>query len=192
MKIGVPRFVAVAVVANAAVLLEAPCASATESPSDVETDHIQAFDDVGPRSFAVLASSGGEGLGRFGAKMGGELDFGLSDAMALSIDGGWLLSAHEAGYGVAIGTPVFLARVPFHGLYVQPRVSLAHRAIDGVSIDTADVGATLGWQWTLREGLTLRLGVGVAYGVRLSDAGGPGEAFAGLEPLADAGVGWVF
>src|ERR1700684_2302955 len=60
-------------------------ARAAEGPGDVETDHLDAFDDGGPPSFGVLVNPLGALVGTFAA----EGDFALGHAAALSAEGNW-------------------------------------------------------------------------------------------------------
>ncbi len=158
---------------------------------DVETDHVDAFDDVGPRSYGAFARAGiaggaGGGLWGAGTRIGAEVDVGLGDTVAASVIG----EGSPSGYGAAIGLPVFPGRVPFHGLYVHPRLTWRRMAVDGSlgsPVDCAGVATTVGGEWTLRPGFTLRAGIGLAYDAPVTDLAG-----GAVVPTADAAVGWVF
>jgi hypothetical protein len=160
-----------------------------EGRGDVETDHIDAFDDLGPRTAGVFCGPGAVGVASSRVGFGAEVDFVLGDVAAVSIGGLWLPFA-EDGYRVSVGTPIFAWAVPFHGLYLHPRVTLDHRAAAGGSLDIAGVSMTVGWERTWRPGFTMRIGSGVAYERALGvDAT---AAAAGIEPVFDGSVGWAF
>jgi hypothetical protein len=164
-------------------------AHAAQAQQGEETDHIDAFDEAGPRAVAALASAGTMGVRSPFASAGAEVDVVLGDTAALSVAGAWLPRG-SAGYGVAVGMPLFPARVPFHGLFVHPRLAWARSWAFGAMVNVASIGATMGWEVTWRPGFTLRLGAGVAYEQSL----GPdtGVAAGRVEPLADGAVGWAF
>jgi hypothetical protein len=90
---------------------------AAETRRDVETDHVDAFDDVGKRTFAVLANLGAEGVQTLGPRVGVELDFGLGDAAALSLRGDWLPPASAPGATDGPGGCAIAANAP---LGLQP------------------------------------------------------------------------
>jgi hypothetical protein len=171
-------------------------AGAAETRLDTESDHVDAFDDVGPRTFAVLANLGTEGLQATAPRIGAELNFGLGDEAALSLRGDWLALAAtqgSGGYGASLGLPLFPGRVPFHGLYVHPRGSWQRVRAGDESIDVVGAALTVGWAWTWRWGGTLRLGLGAAYESAVAGNGAPAVGSAlGLQPVADAAAGWVF
>jgi hypothetical protein len=178
-------------------LVGARVAHAAETQRDTESDHIDAFDDAGPRTFAALASAGADGLQAIGPRLGVELDWGLGDAAALSLRGDWLaLAAAQGagGYGASVGVPLVPGRVPFHGLYVHPRGTWQRVGADGASTDVVGAALTVGWAWTARWGGTLRLGLGAAYESALPGNGATAPVpFAfGLQPVADAAAGWAF
>jgi hypothetical protein len=170
----------------ASVAAAAPVAAA-ETGQDVETDHLDAFDDGGPRSFGLLVNPAALALGAFGA----EGDFVLGDVAAASVEGDWISLGNATAYGAAVGLPVFPWRLIFHGFYLHPRVTWARATLPGATVDVLGAGATIGWQWTWRFGLTLRAGAGVSYARVITD-GGPDVAIEGLRPLLDGDVGWVF
>jgi hypothetical protein len=181
-----------ATVSAAAVILVciAACrpARAAETTHDVETDHIDAFDDGGPRSFALLLDPAALAFRTLAAE--GDLVLGDTAAMSLGAAGTSLGAA--VAYGASVGFPMFPWKVLFHGFYVHPRVEWAHATSDGgAGADVLGAGATLGWQWTWRFGLTLRAGAGAAYDWTVS-TGTPSPLMAGLRPLLDGDVGWVF
>ncbi len=175
------------VLATAGLVALASPAAAGEPRADVETDHIDAFDDGGPRSFGLLANPLALTLGSLGI----EGDLVLGDVGALSLEADATSLGGTDAYGAAVGFPLFPWRVMFHGFYVHPRVTWAHATMQGVAFDVAGAGATMGWQWTWRFGLTLRAGAGAAYDFALGDAGN-GSPLVGLRPVLDGEVGWVF
>jgi hypothetical protein len=163
-------------------------AAAAEGGGDRETDHIDAFDDGGPRSFGLLFNPGALALGT----MAVEGDFVLGDAAALSVEGDWMSAGSASAYGVTLGVPLFPWRIMFHGFYVHPRVLAARATNDGLTADVVGIGGTVGWQHTFRFGLSLRIGGGAAYEVALGQVAGASFAVAGVRPLVDGEVGWVF
>jgi hypothetical protein len=186
MKVGITR-VALAAAWAIAWATTAPPAAARETRRDVETDHLDAFDDGGPRSFALLVNPAALALGAFG----GEGDLVLGDVGAMSFEGDWTSLGGTTAYGASVGFPLFPWRLMFHGFYVHPRITYARATSGGTAVDVLGGGATVGWQWTWRFGLTLRAGAGASYERVVTD-GGPGVALEGLRPLLDGEVGWVF
>jgi hypothetical protein len=170
-----------------AALAGASSARAAETRHDVETDHLDAFDDGGPRSFGVLVNPLATVLGTFGL----EGDFVLGDAAALSVEGDWVSTSGTTGYAATVGLPIFPWRVIFHGFYVHPRATAAMVTSAGQSFDVLGIGATAGWQHTWRFGLTLRGGGGVSYDHVLGPEAGS-VAILGVRPMLDGQVGWVF
>jgi hypothetical protein len=163
-------------------------AAAAEGTGDRETDHIDAFDDGGPRSFGLLFNPLALALGTVAV----EGDFVLGEAAALSVEGDWMPTGGGSAYGVAVGVPLFPWRVVFHGFYVHPRAMAAYATNGGLSADVVGIGGTLGWQHTFRFGLSLRIGGGAAYEVALGQDAGASFAVTGVRPLLDGDVGWVF
>ena len=163
-------------------------ASAAETRADKETDHIDAFDDGGPRSFGLLLNPAALVLGTVAV----EGDFVLGDAAALSVEGDWTSMGGSSAYGVTAGVPLFPWRVIFHGFYIHPRVMAAYATSEGVSADVVGIGGSLGWQHTFRFGLSLRIGGGAAYEVALGQENAASLALTGVRPLLDGEVGWVF
>jgi hypothetical protein len=182
MKAGI-----VALLVFDAVAVVASPARASETPRDIETDHLDAFDDGGPPSFGLLVNPLAAVLGTFGA----EGDFVLGDAAALGVGVDWVSTGGTTAYVARIGLPIFPWRTIFHGFYLHPRATAAMATSSGASFDVLGVGATAGWQQTWRFGFTLRVGGGVAY----EHALGPevaGVAILGVRPLLDGELGWVF
>jgi hypothetical protein len=186
MKTGISHGLACLLVA-VVVGWSAPAAAA-EGRGDRETDHIDAFDDGGPRSFALLLDPLALALGT----MAVEGDFVLGDAAALSVEADWMSAVGASAYGVTVGVPLFPWRVVFHGFYVHPRAMAAYGVNGGLTADVVGLGGTLGWQHTFRFGLSLRIGGGAAYEVALGKDAGASFAVSGVRPLLDGDVGWVF
>jgi hypothetical protein len=169
-----------------AFLASAP-ARAAEGPHDRETDHLDAFDDGGPRTFGLLVNPAGVLFGVFGA----EADFLLGDVAAVSAEGDYTALGGTTALGATIGMPLFPQGVPFHGMVLHPMLSAARATGNGSTAWLLGGGATIGWQWTLRVGLTFRAGAGAMFtGPVSGDAAG--LAVAGVRPVADGTVGWVF
>ena len=185
--VGIADWICIGLVGATALSSERVWAS--DGGDDVETDHIDAFDDLGPRALGVLVGPDAIGVGSSRAGLGAEVDFVLGDAAAVSIGGLWLPFG-QGGYRVSMGMPLFAWAVPFHGLYLHPRVTMEHRAMTGGSLDVAGVGMTVGWEMTWRPGFTVRLGSGVAYEKALGD--GANAVAAGIDPMFDGSVGWAF
>ena len=93
-----------------------------------------------------------------------------------------------AGTEYRLSAPLFPWRVPFHGLYCAPVAQWAHVEAGDASVDVGGVGGTMGWEWTWRLGLTLRLGAGGMYGAALVRGPSPTASLVGARPLADAAV----
>jgi hypothetical protein len=162
-------------------------ARAAETRYDVESDHLDAFDDGGPRTFGLLANPLALAVGTLGV----EGDLVLGDTAAMSVGGDLVSTGGTTAYGASVGLPIYPWRLVFHGFYVHPRLAWARATSQGASVDVFGGGATMGWQWTWRLGLTLRAGAGVAYERTVPDSG-PGVAITGVRPLLDGAVGWVF
>jgi hypothetical protein len=163
-------------------------ARAAETPRDRETDHLDAFDDGGPRGFGLMLNPAGVLLGVFGA----EADVLLGDVAAVSAEGDWVSIGSTTAFGATLGLPLFPQRVPFHGLVIHPQLSLARATGDGATADLVGAGATLGWQWTLRVGLTFRVGGGAMFSHVVSGDGAGSLALEGVRPVVDGTIGWVF
>ena len=170
-----------------ALLARASTARGAETKHDVETDHLDAFDDGGPPSLALLVNPLAVLLGTFGA----EGDFVLGDAAALGVEGDWVSSGGTTAYAAAVGLPIFPWRTIFHGFYLHPRATAALATSNGAPFDVLGIGGTAGWQQTWRFGFTLRIGGGVTYehAVWLNPAG---VTIVGVRPLLDGELGWVF
>jgi hypothetical protein len=193
MKTGI----GVALACVAATVSIASRAGAVETSADVETDHIDAADDGGPRTAGVLLHPFSMAFGAFGAfgafaEVGVELDVALGENAALSVEGDWVLLPGASSYEASVGLPVFPQRFVFHGIYVHPRVEWASETSGGESDRVVGAVVTVGYTWTWPVGATLRLGGGPAYARALASDGAAPHALEGLHPRADGSVGWVF
>ncbi len=163
---------------------------AAEGPRDLETDHVDAYDSGGKPSVGVFANPGALLVGALAA----DVEVALGDAAALSLEADCFGLGSPGGlgaYGGLLGMPIFVERVRFHGLYVEPRIAVAHASVGGASASAVGMGATAGWEETWRFGLSLKGGVGVLYETALQ--GGAASALViGVRPLVDAAFGWVF
>ena len=172
-----------------ALVAAAPRARAVETRADVETDHIDAADDGGPRAAGVLLRPYVMALGQLGA----EVDVALGESAAVTLEGDWLPAPDARAYGAALGVALFPQRFSFHGVYVHPRFEWASAAsTGGASAQVAGAAATVGYEWTWPVGATVRLGGGASYARAVGSDGPVAAASEGLRPRVDAAVGWVF
>lgn len=181
----------IALACGAATVPIASRAGAVETSADVETDHIDAADDGGPRTAGVLLHPFSMAFGAFG-ELGVELDVALGENAALSFEGDWVLLPGASSYEASVGLPVFPQRFAFHGIYVHPRVEWASETSGGESDRVIGAVVTVGYAWTWPVGATLRLGGGPAYDRALASDGAVTHALEGLHPRADVSAGWVF
>jgi hypothetical protein len=163
-------------------------ARADEKGADVETDHLDAFDDGGPRSFALLTNPASLLFGAIGA----EGDLLLGDTAALSLDVEGLAAGPATGASASVGVPLFPQGVALHGFYLHPRVFGARAWSAGAHADVAGIGATLGWEWTLPAGFTLRTGAGATIDRPVGGDAALVSALVGFRPLLDGALGWAF
>jgi hypothetical protein len=177
-----------AAVAFVGVLGPAPRAWAVEARTDVETDHIDAADDGGPRALGVLLHPLSIATNWFGA----EVDAACGEHVVLSVEGDarWLFGIH--GLRAVLGAALFPQRFSFHGIYVHPVFEWDRAAAGGASAGALGGGITVGYAWTWPVGASVRLGGGIAYAKGIANDGPVTLAFEGLRPAADADVGWVF
>jgi hypothetical protein len=162
--------------------------SARAGQPDVETDHIDAADDGGPRRLGVMADGVATALGFIAV----EVDGAVAENVALSIEVDHALWDEASVYGAAAGILAFPVRFAFRGFYVHPRVGLSSDS-DPASPAVLSPAVTIGYEWVCPAGCTLRLGGGGAYGVALSsEAGGTLAPLLGIRPALDLGVGWIF
>jgi hypothetical protein len=168
------------------MLATAPPAAAAETSADVETDHIDALDDGGPRTAAIAVDPIPLALGRLGAEIG----VAVGENVAVSVSADFTPLATAVAVRAELGAFLFLQRFAFHGLYVRPRLEWLSAGAESASGRAIGAGATVGYEWTWPVGATLRLGGGVSYARPLP--GGAAVATEGLTPRLDANVGWVF
>jgi hypothetical protein len=173
--------------ALAGMLTASQRSPAVEGPGDVETDHIDAADDGGPRSVGLLLHPIGMASGWLGA----EIDAACGEYVVLGLDAeGRFARIH--GVRVALDVLLFPQRFSFHGIYVHPTLEW-DRVGTNAAVATILGGAiTVGYAWTWPSGPTFRLGGGVGY---TKSAVGGGAALVtpdGWRPQVDADLGWVF
>ncbi|MDP9035178.1 MAG: hypothetical protein M3O50_10245 [Myxococcota bacterium] len=162
-------------------------ANARETGGDVESDHIDGYDDGGRSTVGFLLDPLAIALGRVGA----EVDVMASDNVGVSFEGDWS-SQFGGGYRASLGLPVFPLRAAFRALYVHPRVEWVRGSASGKWLNVVGAGATVGYEWTCAVGVTLRVGGGLAYALGIAVPAGTSLPYAGLLPEVDAKVGWVF
>jgi hypothetical protein len=169
-----------------AFAVPAPSARAAETADDVETDHIDAADDGGPRTWGLALSPFEADLGLVGVEVGAA----LGPRAVFTFEGDWLAVAPTLVYGATLGVAFFPTRFAFHGLYVHPRVEAWRASLAGSGLGA---GGVVGYEWTAPVGATLRLGGGLAYVAWSGPASAaPPANLTGLVPEIDAAVGWVF
>jgi hypothetical protein len=184
-----PLAVAVAVASAALLFTLSGRALAVETAADIETDHIDAGDDGGPRGAAVLVRPFVLALGQLGA----DLEVAAGESASVTVEGDWLAAPGIAAYAAAAGIAWFPQRFAFRGLYVHPRVEWASTGAAENAGSGSSIGAavTVGYEWTAPIGATLRAGGGVSCAASLG-AGGPlAVAIEGVRPRVDLAVGWV-
>ncbi|HEX8794389.1 MAG TPA: hypothetical protein VF765_25770 [Polyangiaceae bacterium] len=174
--------------AMALTALSADVLAAPETRTDVETDHPDAFDDGGPRSFALLTNPASLLFGAIGA----EGDLLLGDVAAVSLEADVLAAGPVTGASGSLGVPLFPQGVALHGFYLHPRLFAAHAWSAGSHADVAGIGATLGWEWTLPVGFTVRVGAGAAIDRPIGGDASAVSALTGFRPLLDGALGWAF
>ena len=178
---------ALSVLAIAGVLTAAPRSRAVERPNDVETDHVDAADDGGPRSVGFLLHPIGMATGWLGA----EVDAACSEHLVLTVEGdGRFAWIH--GVRVALGAALFPQRFAFHGIYAHPTFEWDRVLANGAAATVIGGAITVGYGWTWPSGPTFRLGGGVGYA---KGTVGYAPTLIGLEgwrARVDADVGWVF
>ena len=160
---------------------------AAEGPGDVQTDHVDAYDEGGKPSVGVFANPGALLAGAISA----ELELALGDVAALGLEADAYAIGATRAYGAALGLPIFVERVRFHGLYVEPRVVAETASGAALSSSVVGAGATAGWEETWRFGLSLKGGIGLLWVTPLGGVGDD-DLVVGVRPLVDASVGWVF
>ena len=134
-------------------------AAAVETKTDVETDHVTAADDEGPRTAGLLVRALSMATGWPGA----EIDVSSGPGVAMSAEGAERWVSGKGAYRVALGVALYPQRRSFHGVYVHPVVEWARATGDGMAASALGGGFTVGYAWTWPAGATVRLGGGVAY-----------------------------
>jgi hypothetical protein len=180
---------ALAFFVTAAALAVPSRAVAVETEGDVETDHIDAADDGGPRSVGVLVHP----LAMAAAWLGAEVDVACGSNVVMSVGGEerWVFGTR--GERVAVGLALYPQRFSFHGIYVHP-LAMWQRAPDGGGgpANVFGAGVTVGYAWTWPFGATVRLGGGAAYVRSLASDRQANSIATALRPQVDGDVGWVF
>jgi hypothetical protein len=179
---------ATAATALALSQVDAREAGAAETRADVETDHIDAADDGGPRSGGALVHSLPMPWGSIGA----EVDVALGANVALSVDGDWLPFGATHVFAASLGFPIFPQRFVFHGVYVHPRFEWAWAAAEGSSAQVGGATVLVGYEWTWPQGATIRLAGGPAYSWAMGGNATPSSSVLGFHAELDAAVGWIF
>ncbi len=165
-------------------------ACAAETRGDVETDHLDAAADGGPRTWALAIRPVELSLGRVGVELG----VAAASNVVVTLEADWLALAPTGAYGAILGTAIFPTRFAFHGFYVHPRLEWWRAPAAAFPRDAAGAGALVGYEWTAPVGASLRLGAGLAYLAwsGAPAASGPVVGASGLLPEVDLAVGWVF
>jgi hypothetical protein len=178
----------IALAAAATVLVVGRRARAAETPSDVETDHIDAADDAGPPTAAVLVDP----IAMSFRQLGAEVDFVVGEGIALGIEGDRTALEGATVVRAALGAPFFPQRFVFHGLYLRPEVEWwMSAAANGALASALGAGVVMGYEWTAPCGATVRLGGGASYAKVLAAHGAATTSMDGLRPRLDASLGWV-
>jgi hypothetical protein len=159
-------------------------ARGAESSADMETDHVDAVDEGGPRYARLAVQPLLPALGLAVA----EADVAVAEHVAVSGALAWLVTPSGSGYRASAGVPVFPARAVFHGLYLHPRIEWT-RLPSATSLGAA---ATVGYAWTWPFGATTSCGIGLGYARGSAVGEGAVAVFAGFEPRFDTTVGWLF
>jgi hypothetical protein len=180
---------AASMLAAAAVIVGARRAGAVETPSDVETDHIDAADDGGPRTGAIFLRPWGIAWDSLSVQMA----VAVADNIAVSVEGALLLQDAPRlvrAYAASVGLPFFPQRFAFHGIYVDPRVEWV--SASSGSGRSAGAAVLVGYEWTWPIGASLRLGGGVAFGEGIDGDRSQLRTIAGFRPEADGALGLAF
>jgi hypothetical protein len=176
-----------AAVFASALLLAATSTARAASTPDVETDHVDATDDRGPRTFGILVDPLELAFG----EMGVEADMALGEDVAASMKGSVYDVGPTSAWAATLGLPIFPQRFAFHGFYLHPRFSIASATTLGFSAQVFGAGGTAGYEWTWNWGGTLRLGGGASWWTVFS-GDGTALTLSGVRPELDATIGWVF
>jgi len=176
----------VSIAAGIATLLTPGRAGAVETGADVETDHVSATDDGGPRRVGILFNP----LPAIGW-VGGEVDAAISERVVVTVEGDTRVFG-ITGYAASVGAALFAQGLAFRGWYVHPSAEWAHEAGFGLSATGFGGSVRSGYEWTALAGATLRLGAGASYARKTVSGPGARVDIGGLRPVIDAEIGWVF
>jgi len=177
----------VSIAAGVAALLTPGRAGAVETGADVETDHVSAIDDGGPRRVGILVNPLPASIGW----VGGEVDAAIGERVAVTVEGDTRVSG-ITGYAASVGAALFTQGLVFRGWYLHPSAEWAHEAAAGVSATGVGGSVRTGYEWTALAGATLRLGAGVSYARETVSGAAVRVDLGGLRPLVDLELGWVF
>jgi hypothetical protein len=179
---------ALSLLAVVGVLTATRPAPAVESRGNVETDHLDATDDGGPRAAGVFVHPFVMAMGWLGA----ELDAAWGEYVVLSLEGDarWPWRMH--GFRAVLGVALYPQRFAFHGIYIHPAFEWERSASDGVAATALGAGITVGYAWTWPVGASVRLGGGIAYAKGIVSDGPSVLGLEALRPEVDADLGWVF
>jgi hypothetical protein len=179
---------ALSLLAAAGVLTATRRAPAVESRADVETDHLDATDDGGPRAAGLLLHPLGMAIGWLGA----EVDAACGEYVVLSVEGDarWPWRMH--GFRAVLGVALYPQRFAFHGIYIHPAVEWERSASADAPVTALGAGITVGYAWTWPVGASVRLGGGIAYAKGIVSDSQSTLGLEALRPEVDADLGWVF
>jgi hypothetical protein len=175
--------------AAASVFACARRAGAAETRSDVDTDHLDAADDGGPRHAGFFLRPFGFALGCLGAQMA----VAVAEKVAVSVEGALLLGDAPGltrAYSASVGFPLFPQLFAFHGIYIDPRVEWVWASAG--SGRWVGAAALVGYEWTWPMGATVRLGGGAAFSKATDGETSQLRTMTGLRPEADGALGLVF
>ena len=102
---------------------------------------------------------------------GAEADFLLGDVAAVSAEADYFALGGTTALGATLGMPLFPQGVPFHGMVLHPLLSAARATGAARRRGCSAEAATIGWEWTLRVGLTFRAGAGAMFSGPVSGDG---------------------
>ncbi len=171
----------------AVLLLPMALPGVAQGAPDVETDHIEATDDHGPRTFGLVVNPLQLVFGEYGV----EGDLALGQDVAASLQGSVYSVGPTSAWAATVGLPIFPQGYAFHGFYLHPRVTLATATTFGSGTQLFSAGGTAGYEWTWTWGGTLRVGGGASWWTAVA-GDTAGLALSGVRPELDASIGWVF
>jgi hypothetical protein len=175
------------VLALAGMLTVSQRSLAIEGPGDVESDHIDAADDGGPRSVGLLLHPIAMASGWLGA----EIDAACGEHVVLGLDAeGRFAWVH--GVRAALEVLLFPQRFSFHGIYLHPTLEWDRVGTSAAATTILGGAITVGYAWTWPSGPTLRLGGGVGYTKAAVGDGAALVALEGWRSQVDADLGWIF